>query len=416
MSKTRGFLAVAIVLSAVVVQAAAAEATPTAEVPRGVLLPYRYLAGANEFSKPPEDAGTISPHAVVIGLSGPIRFQVAIDATSPVADQPELVRFDFTGLGRFADAPIARLEITQRNPSAMKAKIGPVVIRVPVDGQLVAATVWGQYEKSGPSYRELKIGFDVGLKAECDFGGKRYPVCIVDGTGNLRLGDACKPVVADGRVTGRSDGDTVMIDTGEGTFKDAASVLRYLYGQPIWIDGAWYDVKVGDDGKSISVQPVGLPTGRIKVAAANWEMLLVGPERVVWVWSTEPGQELPVPAGNYVVMRYKQYAQFGESDSGAILMEEPTGYQGGQMDRTPRDPVVDVAADATVDVPIGTPLKAAVEVSLAGRDARFSLKVTDASGRRPQYVRLKGNRQVEPKLRVLDAAGNKVHAATMEYG
>lgn len=415
MSKFTGLLAAAIVLSVAVGQAAAAEATPTAEVPRGVLLPYRYFARSNEFSKPPEDAGTVSPQAVAVGLSGPIRFHAAIDAATPEAAQPELVRFDFTAQGRFTDAATAPLKITRRDRSTMEAKIGPATVKVPVDGELVEVTVWGQYQKQGPTFRDLKIGFDLGLKAECDFGPKRYVVCLVDGTGNLRIGDAFKAVVQNGKVTGRSDGDTLMIDTGDGTFEDSSKVLRYVYGQPVWIDGAWYDVKAGDDGKSISAQPVDLPTGRIKVAAANWEMLLVSPERVTWVWSTEAGQEVAVPAGNYVVMRYKQYAEFGEANSGAILMEEPTSYQ-GQMERTPRDPVVDVAPEATVDVPIGTPLTAAIKVSLSGREARFSLKVTDASGRPPRYVQLKGNRRPEPRIRVLDAAGNKVHATTLEYG
>jgi hypothetical protein len=415
MFKFKGLLIGAVALVVFVSQVAADEAMFTPQVPKGVHLPFRYYARYREFTRPGEDAGTVSPHAVMAVLEGPIRFAVAIDSSTADVTQPDVVRFDFTGQGRFTDAATIPLTITRQERSAMTAKVGPAVIKVPVDGDLVEATVWGEYEKDGPSYRSLKIGFDRGLQGRCDFGQRGCTVCIVDGTGDLRVTSAFKPVTEGGKVKGRTAGDTLMIDTGDGTFKDASKVIRVAYGQPVWMDGAWYDVKVGDDGKSLSVQRVDLPTGHLKIANANWEMLLVSPERVMWTWSTQAGQAVPLPAGRYVVMRYKQYVEFANTDGGAILVEGP-GPDQGHMDRIASDPVIDVPPDATVELAIGTPLTVKPEISKSGRDVRFSLKVTDASGRQPDYVEVAGRRSPEAKVRVLDAEGKEVYVGTMAYG
>ena len=407
-------IAVAVLLVAFV-EAVAAPATLVAKTPRGVLLPYRYYADISQFDRPSDDSGTTSPYAVVARLRGPLRFDVAIDATTPEATEPELVLLDFSGKGRFTDACTAPLKITAGAGHTIEAMIGPVPIHIPLDGRVLAVTVRGNYQRQGLTYRRLKIGFDVGLQGRCDFGGKTRTVCVVDGTGDLRPGDPFKPILRDGQVAGRTTGDTLMIDTGDGTFEDPSKVIRVCYGQPVWIDGAWYDVKVGDDGSSLQVDRVDLPTGRLKVAAANWEMILVSPQRVMWVSSTQPGQDLPLPAGSYVVMRFKQYAQFGESDSAAILVEGPSTNQ-GHMERIPSDPVVQIMPDGTAELAIGTPLTAEVEASVSGSEVRFSLKVTDAGGRSPDYVKIAGDRRPQPTLRVLDAAGKEVHAAAIEYG
>jgi hypothetical protein len=415
MFRSKGFLIAAMTFLVFVVRAAAVEATLTAEPPKGVLLPFRYFASSGNFVKASEDAGTVSPHAVVARLGGPIEFAIAIDSSTPDAAGPDLVRFDFTAQGHFADAPTAPLNVTSQQSGMVEAKIGPAVIQVPVGGQTIQVRVWGDYTKYQRSYRSVKIGFDLGLQGVCDFGGKSYAVCVADATGNLRVGDAFKPVVTGSKLMGRTEGDTLFIDTGEGAFEDPAKVICVGYGQPVWLDGAWYEVKIGDDGKSLAAQRVDLPTGRLKIANANWEILLVSPERVMWAWSTQANQEVPVPAGEYVVMRYKQYAEFRKADGGAILMEGP-GPEQGQMMRTPVDPVVKVLPDATAELAIGAPLTVKPEISRSGQQARFSLKVTDAAGHQPNYVELKGGDNPVATVHVLDASGTDVHTAKLEYG
>ena len=415
MFKFKALLALVVGLSVAALQVWAAEAKLTPKVPKGVILPYRYFANSEQFTKPTEGDGTVSPHAVVARFDGPIPFQMAIDTTAPDATQPDVVRFDFTNQGRFAYAPTAALKIISSSGATLEGSISPDVIEIPVGGQPVGVRVRGSYQKYGTANRQVKISLDIGLQAQCDFSGKRYTVCVVDGTGNLLLGDAHKPVVDNGKVSGRIPGDTLMIDTGDGTFKDCTKVVHVVYGQPVWVDGAWYEVTVGGDGKSISVQRADLPTGWIKVANTNWEMLLVSPDRVMWLESTQAGQEVPVPAGRYVMMRYKQYLKFGDNSAGAILVEGSGPYQ-GHLERSPDDPVVDVAPDKTVDLPVGSPLTAKPQVSQSDQYVRFSLKVTDASGRQPDYVQLASSQRPAVTVRVLDGEAKEVYSGKMEYG
>ena len=105
-------------------------------------------------------------------------------------------------------------------------------------------------------------------------------------------------------------GDVFLVGQGDGSFGDSA-VLAY-YGQPVFVDGACYELTVRPEGDRIAAEPLEMPAGTPAVDQDRWEIVLAGAGKA---WGFSGGRApVPVPAGKYKLLYYREFS--GAADRG----------------------------------------------------------------------------------------------------
>jgi hypothetical protein len=353
-----------------------------------------WMAGGQDVKPAPADCGTVSPKARTITLRGngpPLL--VAIDAAKADDKFLNVVRIDADGTGKFT----AEASISFSWPAADgtgAADIGPATLTLVRDGRKVPVEVRGSAASNATGVVSLFLQFGSCLEGQCAFGDKVRGVRIVDVTGNFRMDDAAKVTVKDGTVRGITRGDAVQVDDGKGAFVPVGSV-----GQPVRVDGAWYDVAVSADGAQVSATALKGPFGKIKIDADKWTAMLIGPEHV---FSLSGGNDpVEVPAGKYAV----QMASV--SKSGASMAISDSRLVEGKAE------MFEVAADKTVENPFGSPLTARVEVAQNGHVAVLTPVILDCGGR--QVMNVMAPAKPAAEFQVFVPNGAVAFAASLEF-
>lgn len=385
----------------------AGDLTPIAGSPQAS--PYQRMYARGEgFTEPPAEAGAVSENATVVKFTnGSTVIHGMIDSAKADAPAPDVIRLDFTGKGTFADKTLVvplviRPQAKNAKNKTFQATFGPATLQAEVDGRTIPVAVQGMYYKRGTS-RNAYLMTSTGAKGECDFGGKTFPVQLMDNTGNLRLTDSPSVKLVDGKIQwgpqkGMISGDTIEVDTGDG------SAVTALYGQPVLVGGKWYDVTVSKNGKKVSAKPLKLKTGTVDCGAKKWSAVLIGEKNVLSVSSQ--GGAVAVPAGSYAMANYSE-----AGDGKAQLM------CGRRELYTGKAKMIDVAGGKAMSLPAGSPLQATVAVSVRKGQVRMNLAMTDAVGTSVDALTTeKGGRPPAPEVEILDSSGASVYKAKLEYG
>jgi hypothetical protein len=361
---------------------------------------------SDAFKPPSEGAGLVSSQARVGAVSGTgWELQVAIDSSTADAKAPDVIRFDFTGKGKFAGAAAAALKPLTSPAGAMyyHATFGPVEVKAAVDGKQVPVMVSGQYIKS-EAYRQVQLTLGTALQGKCSFGDRELTVRIVNGDGNFQLGNAWQRR-AFGKNVAVVTGDTVAVDLGDGTF--AKDVRKACCGSPVEVGGKWYEVAISPDGKQVTAKQVEIEAGKIHIDHPKWSSMLIG-EKIVLPLDGGP-EPIAVPAGAYVMRSYEESSAPNDKGERARLA---VGISPGA-----KSSEVTVEAGKTVELAIGSPLKATVNANKQAQQIILSLALTDAGGRPVVgLVTYDGTRPPPPRIIVKDAAGAQVYQNTLEYG
>jgi hypothetical protein len=358
----------------------------------------------NAFKPPQEGSGLVSSQARVGAVSGTgWELQVAIDSTAADAKAPDVIRFDFSGKGKFAGAPAAALKSVAEPGDLYLATFGPVEVKAAVNGKQVPMTVTGRYIKSG-QYRRVDLTLGTALQGKCSFGDRELAVRIVDGDNNLQPGDAWQKRTL-GKNVAVVTGDTVAVDLGDGTF--AKDVRKACYGSPVEVGGKWYEVAVSADGKQVTAKQVELEAGKIHIDHPKWSCMLIGEKFVLPV---EGGPEpVAVPAGAYVMRSYEEFSVPDDKGRRARLVVG--------ISPAAESSKVAVEADKTAEIAIGSPLKGTVKADKQAQQIILSLVLTDAGGRPVVgMVTYDGTPPPPPQVTVKDATGKQVYQNTLEYG
>ena len=364
-----------------------------------------------QFGTAPDNCGTKHPYAVVgetMGRGPAQKMYVAIDAKSPDAKKPDLIRFNFGGKLTFNDKDVLPLR-ESKTPMAnsQQMEFGPAVMTIQQGGKDFPVAVHGTYMRQADQ-RWLQLGLVVAAEGTCRFGPKDYPVRLKDGNGNMSLGDAAKPMVRAGKVMGLQPGDEVIVDTGDGSF--TKDVLKLSVGHLTRVDGAWYKLEVDAAAMKIKAVPVEAQTGQVRIDHEEWSATLVGKEHILKLGGDK--KPIDVPAGQYVVLDYQEVAPADAAGRRGRLMR--SGQRDLYQDKLKP---VDVAAGKTTEIAVGSPLKAVVAAAVKGRTVTFTLQVQDASGVVVDYAMSpEGKRLPEPKVIIADAAGKEIYRCTLEYG
>lgn len=361
------------------------------------------------------NCGTVNKHAVVTafacqGSGGTtMAIKAAIDSNSPDANTPNVLRLDFTGEGKFDNRNVIPLpEITENSGCAF----GPQTLHVERGGKTIPVRVSGMYYRgkgpNGEDYRQLQLYLGAALEGNVAFGDKTCKVRLIDGTSNLVFTDAAQPIVQNGQAVWFGSGDTVAVDTGDGTFSKDAS--KAFYGQPILVGDKWYDVKLSGDQASITAAALDVPTGSIKINQPSWSCKLAGKKHLLVLTGNQEPQAIPVD--DYVMLEYSLPASGKADHSQPMLMAT-----GGQ-DANGRLKTIHLEAGKTVEIPVGGPLNGRAVATTAGEGQwRINMELTDVNGGHIRSLALAGGKTPDPpKVAIAAADGKKVGEVTLEYG
>ncbi len=378
--------------------------TPSAECKIKPLLSRQMYVYSRGLKRPAKGAGTVWRKASVGKLEGGTgKIAVAVDATDAKAGDPNILRLDFTGKGAFGKCPTLPLTNTNKN-GTFYSRLGPSTLNVRRGAKSIPVRVGGFFYASGKN-RQVRLDLNTALIGECRFGEKTYPVAVVDGDNNLRPTDPAK-VVRKPTGVQIAGGDTVAVTCGTG---DAATVIKAFVGQPIFVDGAWYRVKIARDGSTIIAKPVARDTAHVTVSHEKWNgMITSGSSIIALKGGAGP---FAVPAGRYQVVSYTEtvLVDVKEGRRSAVLSCSPSKSGGmGKIQNLP--------AGETTELLVGSPVQVRVLAKARRRNVQLDFKMTDVAGLGIDYLLNSQEKRPTPKVEIRDAKGKVVHSGAFEYG
>ena len=235
------WLTAAVLVFALGLSAACAEVGELVAKPRKPGWTGFYIAldaAAGDFTAPAIGDGTVNPRALIASpksaeITGP-PIKVAVDSLLGDSAKLDLLRIDLGGKGLFQNSPTVPLD-------------APVdaVYEFEIGDKLVPAMA-SVYYQPAPNDRRLQLRLSTALEGKCQFADRVYPVAFIDRTSNLKCNDRPRLISKNGLTVGATNGDAVVIgDTASGP---EAMAREFDFGQPVHVDGVWYDVKLIDGG------------------------------------------------------------------------------------------------------------------------------------------------------------------------
>ena len=418
---------IAALLAAVgAVDAARGELVPVACDPDEAGFPPMMMAGMVN-DKPGQDRGVLTEKARIGTATvpgGKLSIQFALDYSKADTDRPDVLYVDFAGKGKF-DKLARKCRIALKPPKAggkgvEQVEIGPARIEVRRGGKTFPLVVRGMYMTMGqvgqakrPPMVYVGLSFAPAVEGKCTFGKRDRRVRLVDNTGDFRFDQKGKFDRKDPQSMGMPPGDTVLVDTGDGTF--TRSVIRVYYGQPVFVDGAWYDVSISPDGGAVAAKRVDIKSGKLAAGHDRWEVVLEGGGKILRV--TGGREAAAVPCGTYKLMYFRQWSAPDAAGKRGWLLTGLVEFMGGPD----KAKTVTIAAGQTARLTAG----AALQTTLAAKAAeqgvvRISLSLKDQGEMSVMTITAPGggmfSRPDPPKVTVLDKQGKTVHTAALEYG
>jgi hypothetical protein len=318
---------------------------------------------------------------------------IAIDASTPTAAGPDVIRFNFAGAGNFGKSVALPLK-----PKSADTWEFAQAVQVPLAGQEIPTQIFGAYS----SRTGTQVNVQSARQGDCQFGEKTYRVLLIDGNRNFNFSDATKAELAGNLVTAVTFGDTLAVDTGDGSFKDATKVRLSFVGQPALVDGKWYSVTASPEQASVSAVAAAVQAGKVQVAHPQWSATLVGRKYAAVVKGAAEPVELP--ADDYALASYQETAGQDVFVYTDVFAKVP-----GPLS-------LKVAPGQMLDLKMGTPLTAKMDVQVSGKQVTVNFAMTDAGGHAMSDVAVNGDRPDAPQYEILSASGGRVHQATMHYG
>jgi hypothetical protein len=233
----------------------------------------------------------------------------------------------------------------------------------------------------------------------CTFGKAARAIRLIDTTGDLRLG---VPVRGGARSWQRSD--LVEVASADGSFDPPAWKGRL--DQPVYVAGRWHRLTVDEAKQAVSAKTLSIRGGFVRVGHDDWSARLVGTKYTLDLH----GAAAPVPVlpDAYALVEYTENVA-GAKGKAASLKLYPAPSKRAER--------LKVAAGQTVDLTVGSPLKASLDVNQRSGRAIFSLSLTGAGGRRVvSLTGPDGKRPPAPTFVVRDKDGKMVYKAALTYG
>lgn len=344
-----------------------------------------------EFRINTEGQGTVHPQAVVAVSESQNTLAIAIDAKTVEAKNPEVIRLDFTGRGNFHDAVEVSFSEVTAVGDFFRGTFEPAVWEIKHQGETIPLLIHGQYGKySGGRY--AAVSFFSCKRGDCLFGNETYPVVLYDESCDLSYHQPSKPKNKSGFSFERGDLYEIKV---------AERIIRGFYGQPVFLDGRWWNVMVDEKDQQVTAEPIDLPTAWIRVTNLDecslMEMAYEDGGYMLW----NPPTPTPIPAGSYRLSVYTGKIRYNNTF--------PTLFAQGEEGVLQTFP-----AGETTDLPLGLPMKGRINV-LQKKNRVVSLNYS-CLGPQGLSVSLHIPNSTPPTLRVFDNDGKEIYSAAMEFG
>jgi len=355
--------------------------------------------------------GTVSPQVEVFTFRpGSRTVMVAVDSRKPDALAPSLIRLDFDGAGKFNDEQVVPLTLKASSDGRDEFRFGPATFQLAHDGQGIPLTVEGRYFKYGSGARVLHylaLGLGTALQADCQFGDKVHPVRIIDDNSNLQLGEEGRETRYRGLVVGMPGSDATAVDVGDGSF--TKSVQKAFYGQPVLVDGKYYDVRFSPDGKRIEATELKLKTGRLRIDHGEYVVTLSSDQQMLRLAGGK--EPLVVPEGRYTLVQFEDHARAAPDKGPWVLACGLRALYSGKVT------TIDIVADKLATLKIGTPMTGSLQIAERRGVVSFNGVLADVTGARiDSLVGPDGDPPPPPKVKVRSADGELVYTGQMKYG
>jgi hypothetical protein len=323
-----------------------------------------HTSGPQDIRPAPADCGTINPKAKVITLRSRAgrTFLAALDSAKADDKILNVLRLDVAGTGKFTPEMSAALEWPNADGSGV-TRAGPLTVQLPQGGKTMPAEVRGSVTATtGNELIGVNLTFGTCLEGQCAFGDKIRVMRFIDSDNNGKWDDPAKVRVQDGVPRGRVAGDRMQIAGADGKFEWLDS-----YGQPLFIEGKWYDVAISADAAKVTATALKDPIGKFQVDAAEWTATLLATDRI---FALKGGKDpVDVPAGKYVLWL------------ATIRLPHVTASFSGTGDAAGKPVLLEVAAGKTAEKAFGPPLVGHLNVTQQDRQVMLVLVVFDAAGR-----------------------------------
>jgi hypothetical protein len=357
---------------------------------------------------PAADTGKLHPKAVAGTVrGGSVPLKVALDYTKGDANEPDLICFDFTGEA----IPLRKVPAPRSVDFLME--FGPSALTVQKNGETFPVTILGMC--GGERQRLVAIfTFAPAREGKCTFGDKQYPVRIVDAMGDFRFDEKGKFDRKDHRGNGFAVGETVLVDTGDGTFEK--SFIKGYYGQPIFLDNRWYEVTVSPDGDKVSAKPIELRSGKLAIDADKWDAVLEDNGKVFCVSGGK--KPVGVPVGEYKLLYYREWSKPNAKGERAWLLALDMDF----MTAKGKGKIVTVSEGETTKLTLGSPLRTKLDAHVGeNRTVKLSLESPKLKGdlavvimtRRGGWMR---SIPEAPKVAICNENGQVVETVELEPG
>jgi len=294
---------------------------------------------------------------------------VAFDSTEPDSPHFDVLRIDTTGRGDFNGAAVVPRSLIQDFPAKESYRYHFEDYGVSLslmDRQILA---WiDLYYLAGGTGPHLQYRGGTSAEGRCQFGDKVYWIRFVDANSTLRVTDEPRLVSAWGRD--HIEGDYIYVYThGENLVRAS---LGY-YGQPIQVDGQWWNVRIAGDGQHVTAEPYQGPLTRLQLKHPFWRLMLLGKNSILNVSGGE--ESVAVPAGQYTVYQYHEYVSpQPDSESQNLEMSNHLRPSLGEAK-------LHLKAGTDTVFRIGTPLRVTLGVSQRDGSLFFDVELRDCQGR-----------------------------------
>lgn len=386
-----------------------AEVKPVGCDPKLAIQGWSYSAGGRNFHKLPEGSGAFSHRAVAVTVQrGPLKLVIAIDSQQPGGTSPDVIRFDFSGKGRFSDAPSLPLRVQLKQKGNFWSRFGPATLSATIRGRTLPVCVRGSYTSARRSLgRRLELGMATALAARLAFGERTYHVRVVSGTESFVCGQEARVYRGLGGLLGLGiSGDTLVIDTKDGSFARGPHLIRTHYGHPALVDGAWYDVALSPERKKLVARPLAAQMAKIRIAHERWTATLAGRKHIITLHGSTDA--LAIPADEYMIHDFRQIAPMKQNGGEARIISARLDLTSGAT-KSFKAP-----AGETVNVAVGAPLTARLSATVRGRSVTLRLALLDAAGLKA-LIHVSRAKLPRPQLQILDARGQVVHSHEMNW-
>jgi hypothetical protein len=176
-----------------------------------------------------------------------------------------------------------------------------------------------------------------------------------------------------------------------------------MYGHPVVVDGALWNVKVSADGSEVTAEPYAGPMGKVHINHPAWRAFFIRSDMMLRV--TGGPEPVLLPEGRFELAQLEEWLTPDATKPRPSLKTDRTKELDNTVD------FINVRQGQTTEVAIGSPIVVWVTAAQEGSTVHFTIHEADVTGRRPVYpLSERASAALPPTITIYDSSGRAVAA------